>query len=188
METIHSLQNHFLIAMPALLDFNFVQSVIYICAHNEEGSMGVVINRPIVDISLGAVLAQMEISVKDEQVKDIPVFLGGPVQNERGFIIHRPSQFWQSTLVTSNELALTSSQDILQAMAEGTGPTDALVILGYSGWGVGQLEKEIANNYWLTVPAEPKILFNTPCEMRWQAALNMLGVDGSSLSAESGHA
>lgn len=182
------LQNHFLIAMPSLVDFSFTQSLIYICAHNDEGSMGVVVNRPITDINLGIVLTQMKISVKTENINNFLVYLGGPVQTERGFIIHRPNNAWQSTLVTSDELAITSSQDILQSMAEGTGPDDAMVILGYSGWGAGQLEKEIADNYWLTVPADPKVLFETPYDMRWQMAIHTLGIDSSSLSSEAGHA
>ena len=183
-----TLQNHFLIAMPALVDFNFAQALVYVCAHNEEGSMGVIVNHPIVDISLGEVLGQMEIPVDDDEINQLPVYLGGPVQPERGFIIHRPNGDWQSTLVTSDELAVTSSQDILQAMANGHGPDDSIVVLGYSGWGAGQLEKEIADNFWLTVRAEPKILFNTPVDRRWQSAMTILGIDSASLSSETGHA
>lgn len=183
-----TLQDHYLVAMPALADFNFNRAVVYICAHNEEGAMGIVINRPLIDIKLGEVLSQLSIESDKSELVNLPVYLGGPVQPERGFIIHRPNQTWQSTLVTSDTLGVTSSQDILFAMVQGNGPEEFLVTLGYSGWGAGQLEQEVSDNLWLTVPADPSILFDTPVEKRWEKAAATLGVDISQLSSDSGHA
>ncbi len=182
-----SLQNHFLIAMPLLNDFNFTRAVVYVCAHTENGAMGVIVNRPILEINLGEVMAQMDIKVTHEEVNEEPVFLGGPVQPERGFIIHPPGGIWQSTLVTGDNLAVTSSQDILHALAKGEGPSEFIVILGYAGWEEGQLEEEVANNYWLTIPAVPEILFNTPSDDRWKAAAALIGVDIANISSETGH-
>lgn len=187
-ESAISLQDHFLIAMPSMVDYHFNQSVIYVCAHSDEGTMGVVVNHPIADIQLGEVLAQMKITSEISNVNGQEVFLGGPVQPERGFIIHRPNKMWQSTLVTSDEIGVTSSQDILQAIADGEGPDDTIVILGYAGWGAGQVEEEISKNSWISVPADPDIIFNTPHSNCWQAALNLLGIDANQLSSESGHA
>jgi putative transcriptional regulator len=183
-----SLQNHFLIAMPLMSEFNFARAVVYICAHNPEGAMGIVINRPLSDIRLGEVLLQMDIPNDNSMVNDAPVFLGGPIQPERGFIIHRPNVPWQSTLITSPELGVTSSQDILEALVKGKGPTDFIVLLGYAGWGPGQLEEEVANNYWLTTHSDPQILFETPYDKRWSAAAALLGVDIANISSEAGHA
>ena len=183
-----SLQNHYLIAMPALADFNFNRAVVYICAHNEEGAMGIVISRPLLDIKLGEVLSQLNIESDKSDLINLPVYLGGPVQPERGFIIHRLNQSWQSTLVTSKQLGVTSSQDILFAMVEGSGPEEFMVTLGYSGWSAGQLEQEVGDNLWLTVPAEPEILFDTPVDKRWEQAAATIGVDISHLSSDSGHA
>lgn len=183
-----SLTDHFLVAMPSLMDLNFSQALVYICAHNEEGTMGVVVNRPMLDINLSNVLQQMEVPLEDEKIGATPVYLGGPIQPDRGFIVHCPNTPWQSTLTTSEQLAVTSSQDILQAIAKGGGPDEVVIILGYSGWGPGQLEEEIAKNFWLTVPADPKILFKTPYSRRWQAAAESLGIDISSISGDVGHA
>ena len=185
---ILSLQNHFLVAMPALTDINFSQSVIYICSHNNDSTMGIVINRPIVDINVGGVFTQMKITSENPAINQLPVYLGGPIQPERGFIIHRPNKPWQATLTTSAEMAVTSSQDILQAIATNEGPDDIIVALGYAGWDAGQLEQEISQNCWLTMPAEADIIFNTPFAMRWQAALDLLGVNASHLSGDIGHA
>ena len=187
-ETALTLQDHFLIAMPSMVDYHFNQSVVYVCAHSEEGTMGVVVNHPIADIQLGEVLAQMKITSDITEVNSQAVFLGGPVQPERGFIIHRPNKMWQSTLVTSDDLGVTSSQDILEAIATGEGPHDTIIILGYAGWGAGQVEEEISRNSWISVKAEPGIIFNTPHTSRWQAALSLLGIDPNQLSSESGHA
>ena len=182
------LQNQFLIAMPNMVDLNFNRAVIYVCAYNAEGAMGIVVNQPIIDISLGEVLLQMNIHVKSQQVSGLPVLLGGPVQPERGFIIHRPLNKWQSTLITGSDIGVTSSQDILHAIANDEGPNDSVVILGYAGWAPGQLEQEITNNIWLTTPATPEILFDVPFEERWHAAVSSMGVDLDSLSCQVGHA
>lgn len=187
-DEFNDLQDQFLIAMPLLNDFNFARAVVYICAHNADGAMGIVVNRPIVDINLGEVMFQMDIPIKHDAIRELPVFLGGPVQPERGFIIHRPNIPWQSTLITSPQLAVTSSQDILQALANGKGPDEFIVILGYAGWGAGQLEEEVANNYWLTTPCDPDILFQIPSEERWSAAAALLGFDITNISSETGHA
>ncbi len=183
-----TLQNHYLIAMPALADFNFSHAVVYICAHNDQGAMGIVINRPLVDLKLGEVLAQLNIESDKSELVNQEVYLGGPVQPERGFIIHRPNNEWQSTLVTSDDIGVTSSQDILFAMVQGQGPEEFVVSLGYSGWEAGQLEQEVGSNLWLTVPADPEVLFNTPFDKRWERAAQGLGIDMSNLSSDSGHA
>lgn len=188
MEDTLELQNCFLVAMPGLGDFSFNQAVVYVCAHNEEGTMGIIINQPLFEVTLGEILEQMEITSRNEKVNAQSVYLGGPVQPERGFIIHRPNDEWQSTLITSGDIGVTSSKDILQAIAEGDGPEEAIVILGYAGWGAGQLEEEIAKNYWLVTPATPEILFKTPSTERWSEAAALLGVDMLNISGETGHA
>lgn len=182
-----NLTNHFLIAMPTLMDPNFHQTVTYVCAHNEEGAMGIVINRPL-DIDLGEVLSQMNLAADDPQIRHIAVYEGGPVQRDRGFIIHRPAANWDSTISVSDQIGVSTSRDILEAMAGGSGPADALVALGYAGWGAGQLEQELADNAWLSGPADLAILFDTPADERWRSAAALLGVDLSSLSHEVGHA
>jgi len=181
------LTNQFLIAMPALMDPNFHQTVTYVCAHNEEGAMGIVINRPM-QIELGEVLSQMDLAPADASIGRIAVFEGGPVQRDRGFIIHRPAAQWNSTISVSDELAVSTSRDILQAIATGNGPQDALIALGYAGWGAGQLEQELLQNAWLSGPVDLDILFRTPVAERWRAAAALLGVDMASLSHEFGHA
>lgn len=182
-----SLRNHFLIAMPGLADPNFFHTVTYICEHNDEGAMGIVINRPL-DIRLGDVLQHMEIKTLDAAVHDQFILGGGPVQTERGFVVHRPVGEWDVSLPVTDEIAVTTSRDILEALALGAGPGDALLALGYAGWGAGQLEREMAENAWLSGPAEAAILFDTPLEQRWHAAASLLGVDLDSISSEVGHA
>jgi len=182
-----SLQNHFLIAMPALADFNFNQAVVYVCAHNEEGAMGIIVNRPLLNVKLGEVLSQLDIESDKSVIVDRVVYLGGPVQPERGFIIHPVGEMWQTTLEVSDKVAVTSSQDILIALVQGEGPKDFLMALGYAGWAPGQLEIEVANNFWLTVPADPQILFEVPYHDRWRVAASSLGVDVSDLSSDVGH-
>ncbi len=182
-----TLRDHFLIAMPNLEDGRFFHSVIYLCEHNDEGAMGLVINRPL-DLSLGEILAQMEIECGRECVADQPVFLGGPVQCERGFVVHRPHLGWESMLAVSDDIAITSSRDILQAIAAGEGPEETLVALGYAGWGQGQLEQELVDNAWFSVPADRRILFETPVAERWRAAAELGGIDPNLLSGEIGHA
>jgi len=184
-----SLQNKFLVAMPVLTDFNFNKAVVYICAHNNEGAMGVIINHPLLDINLGEILLQMNITPSSSQLQQVPVLLGGPLQSERGFILHRPNKVWDSTLVASADLALTSSQDILKSVAKGEGPDDFLMILGCAGWNTGQLEKEIVEeSAWLVTPADPNIMFGTPFAERWPKAAQLLGVDVNNLSTDIGHA
>jgi len=186
MEDIN-LTNHLLIAMPNLQDPNFEHTVTYICEHNENGAMGIVVNRPI-DINLGEVFEQMEIPVSAPELAQARVFLGGPVEEQRGFVLHTHPADWDSSLKVSEQLSVTTSRDILEAMARGEGPSHALIALGYAGWGSGQLEQEILDNAWLSVPAEQAILFDLPPEKRWEAAAKLLGVDLNILSNESGHA
>lgn len=180
------LTDQLLIAMPTLEDPNFARTVSYVCQHNEHGAMGIVINRPL-EIRLSDVLVHMEIDVSGDACKDIPVFLGGPVQPERGFVLHHPGDSWESTLCVSEHIAVTTSRDILQAIARREGPKNVLVALGYAGWGAGQLEKEILQNAWLFGPSSLDILFRTDVEQRWSAAAAKLGVDLALLSSEAGH-
>ncbi len=187
METETRLKNHFLIAMPQLADPNFFHTVTYICEHNQDGALGIVINRPL-DISLGEVLDHMRIECEDEAIRDHNVFFGGPVQPEQGFVLHRPVGGWEATLPVTDEIGVTTSRDVLQAIARGEGPAQFLVALGYAGWGAGQLEAEIKENAWLNGPAEPKIIFEAPHGQRWEAAAALLGVDLRLLSGDAGHA
>jgi putative transcriptional regulator len=181
------LTNQFLIAMPGLEDPNFFQSVTYICEHNAEGAMGLVINRPL-DMQLGEIFEHINLESADPQARQIPVHLGGPVQQDRGFVLHEPLGDWDATLRVTDRIGVTSSVDVLEAVARNAGPERALIALGYAGWGAGQLENEIAENAWLNGPADPDILFNTPDEERWKAAAASLGVDLDLLSGETGHA
>lgn len=182
-----NLTNQFLIAMPGLLDPNFYQTVTYICAHNEDGAMGIVINRPM-DIALGEVLAQLELDACSTDVQKIPVYCGGPVQTDRGFVLHRPDSEWNSSINVSEHIGVTTSRDILQAIAEGRGPSDTLIALGYAGWAAGQLELEIKENAWLSGPADSDVIFRTPSNRRWESAARLLGVDLDRLSPQVGHA
>jgi len=182
-----NLTNHFLIAMPQLEDPNFYQTATYICEHTAEGAMGLIINRPM-NIQLADVLEQMEISATDPACQQIPVYYGGPVQVERGFILHSPATQWESTVTVTDNLAITTSRDILIDIAEGKGPKQYLITLGYAGWGAGQLEFELGQNTWLSGPADPAILFDVAVEDRWMRAAQDLGVDLNLLSGDSGHA
>ncbi len=182
-----SLRDHFLIAMPNLADPNFFHTVIYLCDHDAEGAMGLIVNRPL-DLTLGEIFEQMEIACSDESLASRTVYFGGPVQCERGFVIHRPHGQWESSLLVSEDIAVTSSRDILKAIAEGEGPADCLIALGYAGWGAGQLEEELVDNAWLSVDSDPAILFETSDSERWQAAAALGGVDPNLLSGEIGHA
>lgn len=182
------LTNQFLIAMPALADPNFQQTVTYICQHNADGAMGLVINRPL-ELNLGDVLRHLNIDTLDPDLDSQQVYLGGPVQNERGFVLHQPaSSAWESTMQITTDTGLTTSRDILRDMAVGHGPGSALVALGYAGWAAGQLEQEIRDNAWLNGPADDAILFELPTEQRWDAAIEALGIDRRLLTAEAGHA
>ena len=181
------LSNHFLIAMPALADPNFARGLTLLCQHNAEGAMGLLVNRPS-DYTLGDVLAQMGIATEDLALGQLPVLIGGPVHPDRGFVLHDDPRDWSSTLRFGNGLAVTTSREILVAMAKGEGPKHVLVARGYSGWDAGQLEVELGENAWLTAPADQAIVFDTPLENRWQAAADSLGVDLRLRSDSAGHA
>jgi putative transcriptional regulator len=180
--------NHFLIAMPAMEDDNFARSLIYVAEHNEDGALGIIINRPL-DLSVKDLLERVEIPPKAEAgFESCSVFFGGPVQTDRGFVLHRPLGDWQSSLQVTPDIALTSSKDILQALAENGQPKDVLISLGYAGWGAGQLEEELAQNGWLTVQADPRIIFDVEADDRLDAAIHLLGIDFANLSDVAGHA
>ncbi|RYE74827.1 MAG: YqgE/AlgH family protein [Oxalobacteraceae bacterium] len=176
-----------LIALPALDDPNFARSVALICQHDEEGAMGVVVNRAS-EYSLGDVLAQMNLQTDDPLLANQIVLNGGPVHPERGFVLHDGGRQWDSTLDIGGGLALTTSRDILEALAEGAGPEHVVVALGCAGWGAGQLEFELGENSWLTAPADNELLFALPLERRWQAAGCRLGIDITRVTDYSGHA
>ena len=182
-----SLANQFLIAMPDLADPNFHHSVAYIFEHTEQGAMGIVLNQPL-DINFGEVLSQLNIKAENTISKDKQIYLGGPVQPDRGFVIHSPSGDWQNTYRVSDDTGVTVSLDIIQDIASGKCPDQYMVALGYAGWGAGQLEEEIANNVWINGPISPEIIYNTPAESRWHAAAAVLGIDTSQISSDIGHA
>ena len=181
-----NLTHHFLIAMPSLADPNFHRTVTYLCHHDEDGAMGIVINRPL-DLNLGDMFDHMNIDVGDPVLKAMPVLQGGPVQSERGFVIHQPSGDWDSVLAVRDEIGVATSRDILTAIASGEGPDQIVVALGYAGWGAGQLERELAENAWLSGPVDSDIIFDQPYEDRWTSAAQLLGVDPAMLSGEAGH-
>jgi len=181
------LKNQLLIAMPTLEDPNFSRTVTYICEHSDQGAMGIVLNRPT-DLSLADVLRHMDIEGGLGSAGEQIVFLGGPVEEERGFVLHSHTAPWASTLAVNDVISVTTSRDILEAMARGDGPTHTLVALGYAGWGAGQLERELQDNAWLSGPANESILFELPPDQRWEAAARLLGVDVNLLSSEAGHA
>ncbi len=182
-----NLTNHFLIAMPSLEDGNFSQSVTYICEHDENGALGITINR-LSDIRLSEILSQLHIMSNTDEVLEQNILNGGPVQVDRGFILHSPHGKWESSLQVTDQIAVTTSQDIMQAIANNEGPKNHLIALGYAGWGPGQLEYEMSQNSWLSCPATEDILFNTPIEKRWKAAALLLGIDLQLLSNQTGHA
>ena len=182
-----NLSQHFLIAMPAMADPNFAKSLTFVCEHNDQGALGVVVNRPL-DMNLHALLEQVSIAPATDVFKLVPVHFGGPVQVDRGFVLHSPLGEWQSTLSVSPDIGLTTSKDILESVAQGEGPRQMLVTLGYAGWAPGQLEHELSQNAWLTVPAKPEVIFDLPAEERLAAAMNLLGVDYAKLSDVAGHA
>ena len=169
-----NLTNHFLIAMPNLEDGNFSQSVTYICEHDENGALGIIINRPS-EISLSEILSQLHISPSTDEVLEQNILTGGPVQIDRGFILHSPLGQWESSLQVTENIGVTTSQDIMRAIANNEGPYNCLIALGYAGWGPGQLEYELSQNTWLSCPATEEILFNTPIDRRWKAAALLLG-------------
>jgi putative transcriptional regulator len=180
------LNNQFIIAMPSLADPNFFHTVTYLCQHNEEGALGIVINRSA-EMKLGEIFKQMNIRVTSTGAAETPVFAGGPVQQERGFVLHTPGGGWDATLVVSDSISLTTSRDVIEAIAAGKGPERYLVALGYAGWGEGQLEQEILANAWLNTPCSNNVLFDTPINMRWRAAAGQIGVDINQLTTPAGH-
>jgi putative transcriptional regulator len=182
-----SLTNQFLIAMPAMQDANFAQTVTFIWEHNAEGALGIIINRPL-QMNLADVFEQLRMPTPTVALGRQPVLQGGPVQTDRGFVVHHIGGQWEHTRQVSSRIQVTTSPDILDAMARGSGPETAIVALGYAGWSAGQLEKELAANAWLTAPADERILFDTPFEQRWRAAGRLLGVDLATISPQAGHA
>lgn len=181
------LTNHFLIAMPALADPNFAQTVAYICEHNPDGALGIVINRPS-ELTLAELFTHMGFGEVGAAIGKRPVYVGGPVQRERGFVLHSPEGSWDSSLRISDDVTITTSRDILEALAHGEGPGHYLVALGYAGWGTGQLEHEMVQNAWLSGPSDPSIIFEQDGHKRWRAAARLLGVDLTLLSSDTGHA
>ncbi len=180
------LTNQFLIAMPSMADPNFAGAVIYVCEHTPKGALGLVINRPT-DLTLATLFERIELTLKDSPKGESPVFFGGPVQIDRGFVLHAPVGEYSSSIKVG-DIALTTSRDVLQSVAEGAGPGQMLVTLGYTGWGAGQLEDEMSENAWLNVSANADIIFNVPPSERFDAALKLLGIDPIMLAGEAGHA
>ena len=201
------LSHHFLIAMPGLEDPTFAKSVVYVCEHSERGAMGLIINKPG-DLSLKHLFDKVELPLHRQDLLQSNVLHGGPVQTERGFVLHdpmlekdsvdsenssaeaaaTPNSIYASTLSVPGGLAMTTSKDVLEAMANGSGPQRVVITLGYASWGEGQLESEIGENSWLTVPADPAVIFDTPIEQRYDKALGLLGLQAWMLSSEAGHA
>ncbi len=182
-----TLSNQLLIAMPNLRDPNFERGVALVCQHGEDGAMGIMINR-LSDYCLGDVLAQMNLRSELADVIEAPVLVGGPVQPERGFVLHTPHGGWDSSFRISDTISVTTSRDILEAIASGNGPQHAVVALGYSGWSPGQIEQELRENAWLTAPVDNAILFTTPLSDRWQASAALVGVNLDQISPYAGNA
>jgi putative transcriptional regulator len=179
--------NQFLIAMPGMADPNFAQSVTLICEHSASGALGIVINKAL-PMYLADVFEQLGLDSPDRALTSRPVLRGGPVQTDRGFVLHSAGSSWDSTLPFSERVHLTTSRDILDALAGGHGPAQAVVALGYAGWEAGQLEEEMAHNAWLSVPADDRLVFETPLDQRWHEAGRLLGVNLLHLSSDAGRA
>ena len=187
-----NLTHHFLIAMPGLEDESFARSVVYLCEHSERGALGLIINKPT-DITLKGLFDKVDLSLRREDLSKEPVFQGGPVQTERGFVLHEcmlegSESVYASTMTIPGGLEMTTSRDVLEALSTGAGPRKVFVSLGYSSWGEGQLESEISENSWLTVEADLSLIFDTPVEQRYDKALSLLGLQSWTLSPEAGHA
>lgn len=186
-----NLTNQFLIAMPGMGGETFAGTVVYLCEHTDKGALGLVINKPI-DITLKSLFEKVELSLDRDDLADIPVYFGGPVQTERGFVLHErlgdDGGQYNSSLKIPGGLEMTTSKDVLEALSSGAGPKKLLITLGYSGWGAGQLEDEMGRNSWINVDAAPDIIFDTPVEQRYDKALSLLGIDVRMLSQEAGHA
>ncbi len=185
--TLGTLANNLLVAMPSLADGHFAQSVTLVCEHSDKGALGIVLNKPL-DMKLGDVLAQMKLDAAEPSTAEQPVLRGGPVHTDRGFVLHRPGGEWDSTHKISEQVQVTTSRDVLAAIARGEGPRDAFIALGYAGWEPGQLEQEILDNAWLSLPMNEQLIYAVPFEQRWQAAWQMLGVHSSRVSLVAGHA
>ncbi|MDH3339329.1 MAG: YqgE/AlgH family protein [Gammaproteobacteria bacterium] len=181
------LTNQLLIAMPGMADPNFSTTVTLICEHNDEGALGIVINRPL-DLTLAGLFEQLDVVDPDPQASARPVLMGGPVGPERGFVLHDPGISFENSIEVSSDIYLTLSRDVIDAIATGAGPQQSLVALGYAGWEPGQLEYEMLANSWLNVPATPDIVFDTPFNDRWMSAARTLGIDISKISPDAGHA
>ncbi len=186
-ETTLLFANQLLIALPSLADPHFSRAVALICQHDDEGAMGLVINRPS-EYTLGEVFEQMGIQSEDPQLRERQVLSGGPVHPERGFVLHDGGRSWDSSLEIADGLYVTTSRDVLEAIARGDGPTQSTIVLGCAGWGAGQLEQELTENSWLTADSDPELLFALPLDARWQAAAGRIGVDLSRVTDYSGHA
>ena len=185
-----NLANHFLIAMPSMQDPVFGGTVVYICEHNDNGVLGVVINKPT-DMTMEVLFDRIDLKISDTLdpgVVSEPIMFGGPVQDDRGFVLHTPGARYSSSLTVTDQVAFTTSIDVLEAVAAGDGPERMMVSIGYSGWSPGQLEDEIGRNGWLTVGADAHVLFDLPVEERYNAAIKLLGIDPSMLALEAGHA
>jgi putative transcriptional regulator len=179
--------NHLLIAMPTLNDPNFAQAVTLVCEHTDKGALGIVLNKPL-PMKLSDVLTQMQLEPSSNEIAAQPVLRGGPVHTDRGFVLHRPGGDWDHTHKVSESIQVTTSRDVLAAMARGEGPSDAFIALGYAGWDAGQLEREMRENTWLSMPVDARVVFELPFEERWLAAWRFLGIDVDRLSPDSGHA
>ncbi|MGS2742009.1 YqgE/AlgH family protein [Halomonas sp. LS-001] len=185
---MQSLKHHFLLAMPHMEDTHFASSLVYLCDHDDNGCMGVIVNRTL-EITLDALFDQLSLGGERSLHRNAPVYYGGPMHKDRGFILHRGnSQAWDSSIQVNDDIALTTSMDILQALANNTGPEHFLICLGCAGWDVGQLENELKENTWLTVDAAPSVLFETPPAERLSAAAGILGVDLNLMTRDAGHA
>jgi putative transcriptional regulator len=184
---MQSLRNHFLIAMPNLEDPNFNESVTYVCQHDDQGAVGIVVNRPG-HFTFADIFSRLGIECEHSERAESLVLTGGPVEPERGFVLHDASGEYESTISVGDNVSLTASRDVLEALADGKGPQQALLALGYAGWGAGQLEAEIAANSWLSVEASSEVLFDTPYADRWTAAADLIGIDIRGISTYSGHA
>ncbi|WP_374582048.1 YqgE/AlgH family protein [Pseudoduganella sp.] len=185
-----NLANHFLIAMPSMQDPIFGGTVVYVCEHNENGVLGVVINKPT-DMTMEVLFDRIDLEVSsaaERHLESEPIMFGGPVQDDRGFVLHTPGAHYSSSLTVTSDVAFTTSIDVLEAVARGHGPERMMVSIGYAGWSPGQLEDELARNGWLTVAADPRIVFDVPIEERYNAAMKLLGFDPLMLNSEAGHA
>jgi len=187
MDATGTLINQLLIAMPGMADPNFSSTVTLICEHNDDGALGIIINRPL-SLKLSGLFEQLSVDDADPDVASSPVMAGGPVGTERGFVLHGKDHSFENTLSVSDDIQLTLSRDVIDAMATGEGPEKSLVAIGYAGWEPGQIEEEMLANAWLNVDATPELVFDTPFEERWDSAARLLGVDISSISPDAGHA